>query len=145
MMDRGRVRRVEILDGRVLLDVTLDSGEIRTKVELMLPTGITAIPQPGADVVLARVGGRDSDLVALQADDGASRVTTAAGGDWAVRAHGATILVTAERISITHGAEIVVEAPVIKLGAGATKKVALDQDPVSSNRVQATATKVFAE
>jgi hypothetical protein len=61
MIDRGQVLRAEILDGRVLLDLLLDllldSGENCTKVEMLLPNGITAIPRAGADVVLARVGG----------------------------------------------------------------------------------------
>ena len=53
MIDRGQVLRAEILDGRVLLDLLLDSGENCTKVEMLLPNGITAIPRAGADVVLA--------------------------------------------------------------------------------------------
>ena len=57
MIDRGQVLRAEILDGRVLFDLLLDSGENCTKVEMLLPNGITAIPRAGADVVLARVGG----------------------------------------------------------------------------------------
>ena len=161
MMDRGRVQRVEILDGQVLLDLTLNSGEVRTKVPMLLPTGITAIPVAGADVILARVGGRDEDLVAIHADDGAARVTEAVGGDWAVRAHGGTALITAtrlsithlgatieittERASVTHPGEVVVDAPRILLGAGATKTVALDGDPVVGNQVRASATKVFGE
>ena len=161
MMDRGRVRSVEILDGQVLLDLTLDSGEVRTKVALMLPSGITAIPQPGADVILARVGSRDEDLVALQADDGASRVSTAVSGDWAVRAHGATALIAAAGITITgfgaaitittagvsfvHDTLITLDAPTIKLGAGATKKIALNGDSALGFVVRASAAKVLGQ
>lgn len=145
MTRRGVLRRAYLADGRVLCDVTLANGEVRTALEYPLPPGVTAIPPAGADVLVSAVRGRLDDLVVLSADTGASRVTEAVPGDYAVRAHGATVLITAAGIAIsgaplitlTATDRVVVEAPEILLGAGATKAVKLADDTA--------ATKVKAE
>ena len=144
---RGAVTAARVQGGRVLLDVQLRSGEVRSRVELMLLTGVTAIPRAGADVLVVQAGPSRDHLVAVVADTPAQRAEGLEAGDIAVRdSRGQQVLLLADRIEIsgapkivlTSSAEVVVTAPVVKLGsAGAAKRVKLEDN--------SNATKVFAE
>ena len=144
---RGTVTAARVQGGRVLLDLRLRSGEVRSRVELLLPTGVTVIPKPGADVLVVQAGVSRDHLVALAADAPAQRADGLAEGDIAVRdGRGQQVLFLADRVEIsgtakivlTGSSEVVVTAPTVKLGGtGATKRVKLEDN--------SNATKVFAE
>lgn len=155
MATRGRVAAARVRGGRVLLDLDLISGERVTRVELLQPNGITAVPRIGADVVVMECGGLRGHLVALGGDEASLRVTDAAPGEIGIRdARGQQVVFRGDGIEVTGALQItvvssgpvVVQAPTIRLGsAGASKRVALHGDPVTGGQVQASATKVFAE
>lgn len=134
---RGRVQNARTREGRVIVDMTLTSGETRRGVELMLPGGFSMLPAEGADLVVLEVGGNRNHLVAMVADDPALRIQGLAPGEFGFRdAAGQQVLVRATGIEITsplpvrvESAErVVVEAPEILLGEGATKAVKLEDD-----------------
>lgn len=106
---RGTVLNARIRGGRTIADVQMMDGEVRTRVEVPMAFGVTAVPLAGADVVVLEVGSRDH-LVALMADDASQRVTDAAAGDVAIRAHGQTIIVTATGIRIAGAVAIDIES-----------------------------------
>lgn len=158
---RGTVTAARVRGGRVLLDVTLLSGETRSRVELLQPYGFTAVPAAGAEVLVQELA-RRGHLVALLADAPALRVTDAAPGEIGIRdAQGQQVMFRGDGIEIsgalkvtivsagevqiqtssatvTSAGNVVVAAPAIKLGsAGAVKRVKLEDD--------SNATKVFAE
>lgn len=154
IVTRGKVTRARTLGGRVLLDMTMTDGERRRDVELLLPTGVTALPANGADLVVLEVGGNRQHLVAMVADDPNLRITGLAPGEFGMRdAQGQQVIFRADGIAIEGALKIdvtasgpvnvtatdtvTVEAPRINLGAGATQPVKLAND--------APAMKVYAE
>lgn len=153
MSKRGKVLSASVRGGRTLLDIGMESGETVTRVELMQPTGMTAVPRIGADVLAMEIGGRRGHLVALLADDPALRVLDAGPGEIAIAGPGGRVVFRAAGmevtatvpITLTSTVSVVVDAPVIRLGAGATKRVALDGDSTGGGVVVATAVKVFGE
>lgn len=84
MISRGRVRSARVRGGRVLAEVEMADGETRTRVEVLLPMGMTAVPRAGADLLVVQVGGPDH-LVALQADDANLRAAGLTPGDIGLR------------------------------------------------------------
>lgn len=146
-LTRGTVLAAATRDGRVVLDVRLRTGEVRSRVGLLLPTGLTVIPRAGDDVLVGEVGQGRDHLVALVADAPAQRATGLAPGDWAVRdSRGQAVLLLPDRVEIANAqkiviasaGEVVVTAPTIRLGGtGAVKRVKLEDD--------SAATKVYAQ
>lgn len=144
---RGRVVAARVRGGRVLLDLDLISGERVTRVEMLQPTGFTAVPRPGADVAVMELGGVRGHLVALAADDAGLRVTDAGPGEIGIRDERGQQVVFRDdgievtgalRVTIVSAGDVVLQAPTIRLGsAGATQPVRLASG--------AAATKVFAE
>lgn len=153
IVTRGKVTAARTRLGRVFVDMDLFDGEHRSNVELLLPTGVSALPVAGADLVVLEVAGNRQHLVAIVADDPALRVTGLAPGEWAVRVGDQQVVFRADGLEITDALKITitasgpvsittdgvatVEATRINLGAGATKRVKLQDDSV--------ATKVYAQ
>lgn len=143
---RGRVTAARVRGGRTHLDVTLHSGETRSRVELLQPYGMTAVPAIGSEVLVCPIGTR-SHLVALLADSPALRVLDCGPGEIGIRdGQGQQVVFRADgievsgalKVTITSAGPVVVDAPAIRLGsAGATQAVRLASG--------AAATKVFAE
>ncbi|MGX9966063.1 phage baseplate assembly protein domain-containing protein [Roseomonas sp. F4] len=150
---RGTVTAARVRGGRTLLDLALQSGETVSRVELMQPTGLTALPRIGADVLVMEIGGRRGHLVALLADDTALRVLDLGPGETGVAGPGGQVVFRAGAmevtatvpLTLTSTIRVVIDAPEVLLGAGATKRVALDGDPTGAGTVASSATKVFAE
>lgn len=150
---RGKVTAARTRAGRVLVDMELFGGERRRNVELLLPTGVSALPAEGADLVVLEVAGNRQHLVAIVADDPALRVTGLTPGEWAVRVGSQQVVFRQDGLEITNALRITitasgpvnvttdgiatVEASRINLGAGATKRVKLQDDSVAA--------KVYAE
>ena len=150
---RGRLTNARTRGGRVIVDMTMLDGETRRGVELMLPTGLSALPNAGADLVVLEVGGNRNHLVAMVADDPAQRIEGLAPGEFGMRQGGQQVIFRTDGLEITGAlqititssgpvnltadATVTVEAPRIQLGAGATLPVKLASG--------ANATKVFAE
>nr|WP_314074893.1 phage baseplate assembly protein [uncultured Roseococcus sp.] len=154
VVTRGKVTAARTRAGRVLVDMTLFDGERRRNVELLLPTGVSALPAVGADLVVLEVGGNRQHLVAMVADDPGLRVSDLAPGEFGFRdAKGQQVIFRGDRldisgalriditasgpVNVTAAETVTVEAPRINLGAGATQKVKLAND--------AAASKVYAE
>lgn len=158
---RGKVTAARTRGGRVLLDVTLLHGEVRSRVELLLPAGLTYIPPAGTDVLVLEVGGHRDHLVAVVADDAAQRIIGLGVGETGLRAHGQQVVIRRDGVEITNALKVtivsagtvtvqaggtatvqapavVVDSPSVKLGsAGASKPVKLADN--------SNAAKVFAE
>lgn len=154
VVTRGKVVAARTRAGRVLVDMELFGGERRRNVELLLPTGVSALPAEGADVVVLEVAGNRQHLVAIVADDPALRVTGLAPGEFGLRdGNGQQVIFRADRleisgalridiaasgpVNVTAEGTVTVDAPRINLGAGASQPVKLAND--------ASATKVYAE
>jgi len=125
MISRGRVRNARIRGGRTLADIEMADGEMRTRVEIMLPMGMSAVPEDGADVLVVQIGGPDH-LVALQADDAGLRASGLAPGDMAMRdKRGQQVLLNGEgvtisgalKVTIVSAGEVTVTAPKVILDA----------------------------
>lgn len=153
MSGTAKVTRAYERAGRTLLDVAALDGEQRSRVRLLLPPGISAVPPVGSDLVLVRLHGNDQ-VVALGGDHAGSRITGLGPGEFGFRdAAGQQVVFKADGLRITNAlkvsiessgpveiaaSSVVVTAPAIKLGsAGATQPVKLAN---GSNAV-----KVFAE
>jgi phage baseplate assembly protein V len=144
---RGFVTAARVRGGRVICDLTLLSGETRSRVELLQPMGWTMVPKPGAEVLVLEVGGLRGHLVALVADDAGLRVTDAEPGQIAVRDERGQRVVFRDdgieitgalKVTITASGPVVLDAPEIRLGsAGASQPLRLANNAAS--------TKVFAE
>lgn len=154
VVTRGKVTSAQTRAGRVIVDMTLFDGERRRNVELLLPTGVSALPGVGADLVVLEVGGNRQHLVAMVADDPGLRIPDLAPGEFGMRdANGQQVIFRGDRLEIsgalriditasgpvdvTAEGTVTVEAPRINLGAGATQPVKLANDTA--------ATKVYAE
>lgn len=155
-INRGRITAARVRNGRVLVDIEMVSGDVRSRVELLQPNGFTAVPGIGAGVVVMEIGGQRGHLVAMAGDDPALRVTDAGPGEIGIRdARGQQVVFRddgvqisgALKITVESSGEVVVIAPTIRLGsASANKLVALDGDPVTTGgNVIASANKVYAE
>jgi phage gp45-like len=119
MISRGRVRSARVRGGRTLAEVEMADGEVRTRVEILLPMGMSAIPEAGADVLVLQVGGPDH-LVALQADDAALRAAGLAGGDIALRdKRGQMVVMNGEGVTISGAIKVtIVSAGDVQITAG---------------------------
>jgi len=101
MISRGRVRSARIRGGRVLADIDVADGEMRSRVEILLPMGLSAIPDAGADLLVFQIGGPDH-LVALQADDASLRAMDLDPGDIAIRdKRGQEVRINAEGVTVS--------------------------------------------
>ena len=145
---RGKVTGSRTRAGRVLVDMTMLDGETRRGVELLLPTGVSALPAAGADLLVLEVGGNRGHLVAMVADDPSLRMEGLAPGEFGMRdAQGQQVVFRGDRIEIsgalriditssgpvnvTAADTVTVDAPRINLGAGATSPVQLVSGPAT--------------
>jgi phage baseplate assembly protein V len=107
---RGRIAAARIRGGRTIADVQMLDGETRSRVELLLPMGMTAVPRAGADVVVLEVGNRDH-LVALLADDATLRVTGLAAGEIGLRdERGQQVTLTPDGVRVTGALKVTIVA-----------------------------------
>lgn len=115
MISRGRVP-----SARPLAEVEMADGEVRTRVEIMLPMGVSAIPDAGADVLVMQIGGPDH-LVALQADDASLRAPDLASGDVALRdKRGQQVVMNGQGVTVSGAIKLtVVSAGDIEILPGA--------------------------
>ncbi len=118
-VSRGRVLSARVRGGRTLADIQMADGETRTRVELMLPMGMSAVPDAGADVLVLEVGGRDH-LVALQADDAGLRTIGLGAGDFAFRdKRGQQVVMNGEGVTVSGAIKLtIVSAGDIEITAG---------------------------
>lgn len=151
-ISRGTLLSVVTSGGRALADIAMFSGETRSRVELMMPYGLSALPGKGADVLVHEIGSRDH-LVAVMADDPSVRILGLAPGEVGIQAFGQRVVIRADGVEIggakkisivsdgpvtVTAPQVVVESPNIRLGsAGAAVPVQLANN--------SAATKVFAE
>ena len=115
VVTRGKLTLTVWHPTRPLLVVTGLAGEVKQKVELLLPYGISAFPAPGGDVTLLQVAGTRDHLVALL-DDPALRIPDLAQGEWGMRdALGQQVVFRADRVEITTSLKVVVTAPIVEV------------------------------
>lgn len=107
---RGKIAAARLRGGRTLADVRMLDGETRSRVEILLPMGMTAVPREGADVVVLEIGSRDH-LVALLADDPALRVAGLAPGEIGLRdERGQQVTLTPDGVRITGALKVTIVA-----------------------------------
>jgi phage baseplate assembly protein V len=82
---RGRIVSTRTRGGRALATVLLANGDTRTRVELLMPYGLSALPEEGADVMVLEVGGNRDHLVAMMADATGLRIPGLAPGEVGLR------------------------------------------------------------
>ena len=138
---RGQVIRSFVSGGRVYADIQMLDGETRSRVEVLQPFGVTAVPTPGADLVVLEVGSRDH-LVAQIGDSRSLRVDEAQPGEIAVRhGSGQTVIFTDEgirvsgalKIEIESAGEVTVTAPLVKIDGDAEVTGTLTVDGIVIN------------
>ena len=145
---RGRILRTVVRGGRLLADVQMMNGQLRTRVEVLQPYGMSGVPMPGAEMMIHAAAGAPDQLVAMSGDAGGLRAPGLQPGEMALqdmrgatlRFTGAGLLLDAagQAVTVKAATQVIVDAPVVKLGgAGATQPVKLANG--------ANATKVFAE
>lgn len=107
---RGKIAAARLRGGRTLADVQMLDGETRSRVEILLPMGMTAVPREGADVVVLEIGSRDH-LVALLADDPALRVTGLGPGEIGLRdERGQQVTLTPDGVRVTGALKVTIVA-----------------------------------
>lgn len=108
MISRGKVRSARVRGGRVLAEIENADGELRTRVEIPQPMGMTAVPEAGADVVVLQIGGPDH-LVALQADMASLRAPGLAPGDIALRdKRGQMVVMSGEGVTVSGALKVTI-------------------------------------
>lgn len=160
VVTRGRVAASRVRGGRTLAEVDMLDGERRTRVELLMPYGLSARPPAGADVVVLEVGAARDHLVALMADDPTRRITDLAPGEVGLRdGSGQEVVLRADGVEVrgalkvtivasgdvsVQAPRVVVDAPEIHLGGLGGKAVVRHGDPDSRGDTSiATQSKVF--
>lgn len=119
---RGKIIDARVRQGSVVATLQLNTGEIRTLVEVAQPYGLTAVPEAGADVTVLQIGSIDH-LVALLADDQGLRLSLAPGEIGLQDKRGQKVTLTpngvridsALKVTIVTAAEVEITAPTIKL------------------------------
>jgi phage gp45-like len=149
---RGKVTAARLKGGRVLVDVAMLHGQQRSRVELLLPAGLTFIPPAGTDVLVLQVGNNPDHRVAVVSDSPAQRVTGLQPGEIGLRdangqqvvlgANGVVIsgatqvaLTCSGNVNLTVSGTVTVAASMIKLGSGATKAIRLADNTVTTKVV----------
>lgn len=106
---RGKVQRTTV-GARLLIQVTGLAGELFNDVELLLPYGMTAVPEAGDVVLLQVLGSRDHKL-ALCADLTSLRIADAQPGEFGFRdKRGQQVVFRTDRIEVTTPLKAVVTA-----------------------------------
>lgn len=171
LVTRGRVALAVLNPKRTLVQLTGLKDEVKDKIELMLPYGMSALPDAG-DVVMFQVGGSRAHLVALCADNPALRIPDLAKGEFGFRdLNGQQVVFRTDKLEVitpkdlviivtgkvtqtvqgdldqTVNGQTVLTCNDVNLGGTGGKKVVLDGDPVvggGGGHVQASSTKVKA-
>lgn len=168
MVTRGRVAIAALNPKRTLVQLTGLADETKDKIELMLPYGMSALPDKG-DLILLQVGASRAHLVALCADNPDLRIQDLLKGEFGFRdINGQQVVFRQDRLEVTTPLKLVAnvtgdcdltiggQANInvtgktiltcndIELGASGGKKIVLDGDPVSGGVVHASSTKVKA-
>lgn len=164
MVTRGRVIMSALNPKRTLVQLSGLSAEVMTKIELILPYGMSALPGKGGDVILLQVGGSRAHIVAIGADDPTLRITDLQAAEFGFRdARGQQVVFRTDRLEITTPLKVVgtvggdmmltvtgkavLSCNDVELGGTGGKKVVLDGDPViggGGGHVQASSAKVTA-
>jgi phage gp45-like len=101
MVTRGKVISATLNPKRCLVQLSGLAGEIRQKIELFLPFGMSAYPSGGEDLILLQVGNSRSHLVALFADASGLRITDLQQGEFGWKDGNAQhIVLRSDRIEI---------------------------------------------
>ena len=69
MVTRGRVTSTTLNPKRPLVQLSGLAGEVKTKIELFVPMGMSVYPTGNEDVLLLQIDGSRSHLVAMFADN----------------------------------------------------------------------------
>lgn len=102
MVTRGRVISATLNPKRCLLQLNGLKSEIKQKVELFLPKGMSAFPSGNEDLILLQVGNSRAHLVALLADDPALRIQDLQAGEFGFRdANGQQVVFRKDRLEVT--------------------------------------------
>jgi phage baseplate assembly protein V len=122
---RGTLGPVNDADGLQRSQVTLLAGETRDNVERIQPYGFSAVPLPGADVLVVCVGGNRDHPVIIGADDRRHRPTGMQPGDVCIYSNQTghkitlkadrTIEIEGDEITIKADTKITLEAPLVEV------------------------------
>lgn len=134
---RGRILSTRTRGGRALAEVELADGDTRTRVELLMPYGASALPEQGADVLIFEVGGNRDHLVALMADATGLRIPGLQPGEVGLRdKRGQQVVLRSDCVEIVSALEVRIMAP----GAGVkvTGNVAIEGKLTVTETIVAT-------
>jgi phage baseplate assembly protein V len=168
LLTRGRIAMSVLNPKRTLVQLTGLADEVKDQIELMLPYGMSALPDAG-DVVMLQIGGSRAHLVALCGDNPALRIPDLVKGEFGFRdLNGQQIVFRTDKVEVTTPKDLlitvtgkvsqsitgdldqtvngqtVLTCDNINLGGTGGKKVALDGDPVVDGKVVASSQKVKA-
>lgn len=122
---RGTLGPVDDADGLQRSQVKLLAGEVRDNVERIQPYGFSAVPLPGADVLVVCIGGNRDHPVIIGADDRRHRPTGMQPGDVCIYSNQTghkitlkadrTIEIEGDEITIKADTKITLEAPLVEV------------------------------
>jgi phage baseplate assembly protein V len=122
---RGTLGPVDDAGGLQRSQVKLLAGEVRDNVERIQPYGFSAVPLPGADVLVVCVGGNRDHPVIIGADDRRHRPTGMQPGDVCIYSNQTghkitlkadrTIEIEGDEITIKADTKITLEAPLVEV------------------------------
>lgn len=125
VVSRGKIAAVHA-GRRTLVQVRLLEGELKERVELIMPYGMSAMPA-GGDVILLTVGASRDHVVAIGVDDSSLRIRDLAPGEFGFRRGAQQIAFRQARLDIVGNVlNVVFDGDVnIRSGGTVTVKAAL--------------------
>jgi phage baseplate assembly protein V len=109
MVTRGRVTSTTLNPKRPLVQLSGLAGEVKTKIELFVPMGMSVYPTGNEDVLLLQIDGSRSHLVAMFADNPALRIQDLQPNEFGHRdANGQQIVFRQDKLEITSPLKMVV-------------------------------------
>lgn len=131
----SRAKMIGTVAGRrMLVQVQMLNGEVKDGVELILPYGMSAIPNAG-DVLVLTVGGTRDHMVAIAVDDSARRIRDLVAGEFGFSDGGQQIVFRTDRLDVGSKNPIlvisdadvkVVGAAIVLKSAAGTERVLMD-------------------
>lgn len=108
LITRGRVVMAALNPKRTLVQLSGLASETKDKIELLLPYGMSALPDKG-DVVMLQVGGSRAHLVALCADNPELRIADLQKGEFGFRdLNGQQVVFRQDRLEVTTPKDLVI-------------------------------------
>ena len=143
MIARGIARRINDDPGLQLVQLDLQAGETREKVERIQDYGFTSVPLPGAEAAAAFVAGNRAHGLIVGIDDRRYRLTGLQGGEVALytdegdKIHfkrGNNIEITTNTLTVNAGKKVRINSPQVEATGDIIDNVESNSNTLSNMR-----------